>query len=716
MADPGVTTADGRVNTEVRMVPAAKTAGFPGDWPIDGRAGGVPDPATRGPSFIQIGTEGGFLPAPVLVPNQPVAWNMVPTTFNFGNVTDHALLIGTAERADVIIDFSAFAGKTLILYNDAPAAFPALDPRYDYYTGNPDLTGEGGTPATQPGYGPNIRTIMQIRVSASSPAPSYDLANLESVFARTGTKRGVFEVSQDEIIVPDARYNSAYDTTFPVDTYVRIQDNFLTFKTVSGSIVTLPLEPKAMQDEMGEAYDMDYGRMSGMLGVELPMTQAGVQNFILYGYASPPVEIVKGTTYGTPIGTLDDGTQIWKITHNGVDTHTIHTHLFNAQLINRVGWDGAIRPPDANELGWKETFRVSPLEDTIIAFRPILPNNLPFQVPNSVRLIDPTMQEGDLLKTVPGGFITPTGEPVTVTNHYVNFGWEYVWHCHILAHEEMDMMHSLVLAVAPETPSNLTAYGSAGSQEINLTWNDNSINETGFTIQRATNPKFTANLTTFVVAKNQTAYTDNTGIDGTTYYYRIFASNLVGDTEIYIAPAIGFPNKSADSGFSNTAMVGTPVVITTTSLPFGVRTILYSQTLAATGGYLPYMWSLSAGALPLGLTLSSSGIISGIPAALGTFDFTVQVTDGAGLVATKPLSLLIVDPLVITTLSPLPVGIAGTSYSVTILASGGLIPYTWSLTGGSLPAGLLLSGTGVLSGIPVTRRSLKRQADSSRYI
>ena len=88
-----------------------------------------------------------------------------------GNVDQHSLLLGAAERADVIVDFSQYAGKTIILYNDAPAAFPAADPRYDYYTGNPDLTAEGGAPSTQPGYGPNIRTIMQIRVANSTPAP-----------------------------------------------------------------------------------------------------------------------------------------------------------------------------------------------------------------------------------------------------------------------------------------------------------------------------------------------------------------------------------------------------------------------------------------------------------------------------------------------------------------------------------------------------------------
>ena len=93
------------------------------DWPTDGREGGVPDPATAGPSFIQIGTEGGFLPKPVELLNQPVDWNMDQTNFDMGVVNKGTLILGTAERADVIVNFSAFAGKTLILYNDAPAPF-----------------------------------------------------------------------------------------------------------------------------------------------------------------------------------------------------------------------------------------------------------------------------------------------------------------------------------------------------------------------------------------------------------------------------------------------------------------------------------------------------------------------------------------------------------------------------------------------------------------
>ena len=115
----------------------------------------------------------------------------------------------------MIVDFSAFAGQTLILYNDAPAAFPARDPRYDYYTGNADLRDTGGAPSTLPGYGPNTRTVMQIKVAAATPSPAFNLAPLQTAFKAVSLGgQGVFENGQHPIIVGQGAYNSAYGTTF----------------------------------------------------------------------------------------------------------------------------------------------------------------------------------------------------------------------------------------------------------------------------------------------------------------------------------------------------------------------------------------------------------------------------------------------------------------------------------------------------------------------
>ena len=147
----------------------------------------------------------------------------------------------------------------------------------------------------------------------------------------------------------------------------------MTFETLAGhGRDGDPLEPKAIQDEQGETFDPEYGRMSGKLGLERPSADAGDPNFILYSFSDPATEILQDSM--TPLSPVDeDGMQIWKITHNGVDTHPIHFHLFDVQLINRVGWDGFISTPDDNELGWKDTVRVSPLEDTIVALRPVAP-------------------------------------------------------------------------------------------------------------------------------------------------------------------------------------------------------------------------------------------------------------------------------------------------------------------------------------------------------
>ena len=261
--------------TEVKMVPVSVApANQFADTPS-----GIPDPTTKGPDWILIGTEGGFMPKPVVVPQQPIGYNLGPAYFNFGVVNQHSLFLGSAERADVVVDFTNFAGKTLILYNDSPAPVPAGATPYDFYTGNGNQMDGGGAPNTQPGYGPNIRTIMQIRVTKPLTTPTTDvtLANLNTVFAKTAAKRGVFEVSQDPIIIPQAAYNSAYNNTFPASAsqYIQIADTQKTFRPINEAgvlqnPVTLPLEMKAMHDEMGGVYDTQFGRMSGMLGLEQP--------------------------------------------------------------------------------------------------------------------------------------------------------------------------------------------------------------------------------------------------------------------------------------------------------------------------------------------------------------------------------------------------------------------------------------------------------------
>ena len=608
VADPNVTTSDGRHNTEVNMIPAVQPIGSTvTTLPT------VPNPYYKGPDIVQIGTEGGFLPAPVVIPDQPITWNNDMKTFTFGNVKDHSLLLGSAERADVIIDFSKYAGKTLILYNDAPAGFPAYDSRSDYYTGDLNQMDSGGAPTTQAGFGPNTRTIMQIRVSGNVAAPAFNVTALKTAWATTSSHTGVFASDEDPIIVPQSVYNTAYNKTFSTNAFVRIQDTSMTFTTLSGTNLTIPLQPKAIHDEMGGSYDPVYGRMSGSMGLEVPSGNAVTQQFIPLGYASPPVDLLADSMVAmTPV--LGDGTQIWKITHNGVDTHAIHWHLFNVELINRVGWDGMITPPDLNEIGWKDTVRVDPLSDTIVAMRPVAPT-LPWEVPSSYRLIDPTLPEGAVLQPPPGGFFDPNANAVTVLNHYVNYGWEYVWHCHLLEHEEMDMMHSMPFAVAPWAPSGLVNIPNPlHNTWVNLTWIDNSIAETGYIVQRnsTVSPLWTTigtipspHATTGPTKGNVMHFNDTVVLGGIVYNYRVMANSIIGDPTTY-GVGIGYPTLSINSTASNVLtfpnnLPGRPTLVSAVA---GNAKVTLTWTAPSSNGGLPILgYKLYRGTVSGGETL-----------------------------------------------------------------------------------------------------------------
>jgi FtsP/CotA-like multicopper oxidase with cupredoxin domain len=684
-ADPAQSSADAvpRPNTEVKMVPAVPHVNdplWPATWPTDGRDGGVPDPTTVGPSWIQIGTEGGFLPTPVDIPNQPITYNYNRRDIVVLNVSDKSLFLGPAERADVIVDFSQYAGKTVILYQDAPTPVPAFDPRTDYYTGDPDQTSSGGAPSTPAGYGPNTRTVMQFRVAATPVAPAYNETALRAAWP------AAYRAAQDVPIVPEAAYgqgavtsvdltaggsgytaaptvsftgggsgavakavvvggqvtgvilsdtgsgyttaptvgftggggtgaaatatvsNGPYSTTYP-NTYSRIQSTSLTFappgvKTV-GSVkvtnagsgyttaptvafsggggtgaaatatlaggrvasitvtnqganytsaptvafsggggtgatatavlgLTINLQPKAIQ----ELFELDYGRMNATLGVEMPFTNAGIQTTIPLGYIDPATENLTDSVTPGPV-IAGDGTQIWKITHNGVDTHAIHFHLFNVQVINRVGWDGAIRPPDPNELGWKETVIMNPLEDCIVALRPVAPN-LPFKIGDSIRPLEPTMPVGASIVVR-----DPTnGLLITVPNALTNFGWEYVWHCHLLGHEENDMMRPMVFQVSPAGPVQLmvaqarvaavpavsatpVANGTAPAVSVKLTWANRwtQPKATSVTVQRATDAAFKSGVKSWSLEPKATSFSDTSVAPLTRYYYRVRAEN-----------------------------------------------------------------------------------------------------------------------------------------------------------------------------------------------
>jgi hypothetical protein len=148
-------------------------------------------------------------------------------------------------------------------------------------------------------------------------------------------------------------------------------------------------------------------------------------------------------------------------------------------------------------------------------------------------------------------------------------------------------------------------------------------------------------------------------------------------------------------------------VVTTTALPSGNVGIPYSQQLTYTGGAGGTVtWAIVSGSLPAGsgLTLSSSGLISGMPTTAATYSFSVTVTVGTQTSAAQALTL-VVNSLVITSGSSAS-GEVSLPFSFHLKAQGGSAPYTWSVTSGSsslTAAGISLNAaTGVLSGTPAS--------------
>jgi FtsP/CotA-like multicopper oxidase with cupredoxin domain len=632
-ADPTVTTVDGRKNTEVKMVTAAPTAGYPISWPTDGRDGGVPDPATAGPSWVQIGTEGGFIPNPVVIPPNPVNYEYARRSVTVTNVSYKSLYLGPAERADVIVDFSAYAGQTLILYNDAPAPTPAFDPRYDYYTDDPDQTAVGGAPTTLAGFGPNTRTVMQIVVSgAGTPL---NLAGLQAQLPVA------YKATQDAPLVPEAAYSSTFGQTF-TNTYPKLQDYTETFTPYGATApVTMTLIDKTIQ----ELFELNYGRMNATLGTEIPLTNFTTQTTIPLGYVDPPTEFLKDSRAlaTQPVGVAGDGTQIWKITHNGVDTHAIHFHLFNVQLLNRIGWDGTNRPPDANELGWKETVRMNPLEIEFVALRPMRPH-MPWPVPDSIRLIDVTQPAGfDPAMGLEG----PTGGTATQQNSVMNFGWEYVWHCHLLGHEENDMMRPMIMQVVPPAPSNLAAVFNNVTGAVIVSWTDNSASETGFTLQRDLSPTFPAPVT---ILNNGNASVPSSAFGGTitqadssapagTVYYRVRAvdgaltSPWTGPVSFSRLPVAAISPTLLAFGTVNVGSTGGPLPITLSNT--GSATLAISSIRIAGTNAAEFKVTTSANACTATLLPGANCTINVTftPTVTAQQTATLTVTDNSGNVA-----------------------------------------------------------------------------------
>ena len=157
-------------------------------------------------------------------------------------------------------------------------------------------------------------------------------------------------------------------------------------------------------------------------------------------------------------------------------------------------------------------------------------------------------------------------------------------------------------------------------------------------------------------------------------------------------------------------IVPNTLVITTLALPGGSVNALYRQPIEVAGGVgSTFTWTLSAGALPTGLTLAGTGrtaFVSGTPTDFGTFAFTVQAADDnqAGVVDTQAYQLTVAPEgtlVLAVTSADIPVLTEGALFTANLTAVGGTGAVTWAVAGGVLPTGLVLDpATGQIAGTP----------------
>ncbi|MGJ3648708.1 putative Ig domain-containing protein [Sphingomonas sp. GlSt437] len=174
---------------------------------------------------------------------------------------------------------------------------------------------------------------------------------------------------------------------------------------------------------------------------------------------------------------------------------------------------------------------------------------------------------------------------------------------------------------------------------------------------------------------------------------------------VFTVTATDAASQSSSKTFNLTVSAPT-IALSPASLTAATVGVATSQTVSASGGNGSYSYSITAGALPAGMSLSSSGTVSGTPTAGGTFNFTITATDGNHFAGAQAYSLTVNAPTIVVAPSTLATSLAvGTAVNQTFTASGGTAPFSYRVTSGALPAGLTLSTAGVLTGAPTAQGS-----------
>src|SRR5665213_3509900 len=312
--------------------------------------------------------------------------------------------------------------------------------------------------------------------------------------------------------------------------------------------------------------------------------------------------------------------------------------------------------------------------------------------------------------SLPGGTV---GQPYSASLSAIGGGEPYTW-----STSEGSLPAGLSLSNAGTISGSPTSSGTFNFT-VKVTGSGRGGDPDTQALRLIVAPALTISTGSLPAGQVSIAYSQTLRTSGGTapYTWSISAGALPSGLNLSPAQISGTPSAAGTANFTvkvvdansatttralSIAVSPAPVNITTASLPNGQVGASYAQTLLATGGTGGYTWSISSGSLSAGLSLGTSGQITGTPTTSGNSSFTVKVNDTSSGSATRALSINIAAaPVTITTTSLLS-GEAGIPYSQTLQASGGTGSYTWSLTSGALPRGLTLNSSGRISGTPTS--------------
>jgi hypothetical protein len=394
-----------------------------------------------------------------------------------------------------------------------------------------------------------------------------------------------------------------------------------------------------------EGFDPEFGRLDIRLGSTPNPLTPNVGNGQVIGiarYIDPPTEMLN-----------DSEVILWRIAHLGVDSHSLHFHLFDLQVVNHVDYTNVIKPPYPDELGWREVIRTNPMEDIIVAIKPRT-MALPFPIPRSNRLLDVTNAVNVNTNFLP--IAPPVGIAAVpqITNSLTDFGWEYVWHCHLLAHEENDMMRPMCLQPPTATPpAPVLGVPTMPAGQVNLAWTEAATfaNQTaGFRVLRCSG-SLTCTPTTFATLNDRDVrtYADTSVLPSTIYRYRVRGFNNVGNGtnsgfQTVTTAAFGNPTvtmTSPASGATFTAPATIPLVASATTGTGATITnvaFFFGTNLISTATVSPYTVNWAS-----------------VPA--GVYSVDAKVTNSQGVTAmSAPISVVVKETLPPAPLASSPTG------------------------------------------------------------